>query len=148
MNIFEAIRKDHDVQRELLDRLLATEGASPQRKEIYQELKDHLKTHALAEERYFYNPLMKHDISQPKARHSVAEHNELDEIMADLDEMEMSSPGWLTRAKTLAERLRHHLEEEEREVFQIAGRALKEKHKEELADAYRGTMKDKLDDHA
>lgn len=76
--------------------------------------------HAAAEEETFYAPLMKGEAGQPKGRHSVAEHKELDDIIQELDEMDMSSPGWLTRFKTLRHDYEHHIDEEETEIFPVA----------------------------
>ena len=71
MNIFEALRSDHSRQRDLVERLLATHGASEERKDLFDRLSAELEAHAGAEERYFYVPLMEHDLTQTKARHSV-----------------------------------------------------------------------------
>ena len=43
-------------------------------------------------------------------------------------------------AKELAHRLTHHLDEEEHEVFQVAGKALKETEKDEFGASYQGDM--------
>jgi len=48
MNIFEAIRADHEVQRDLLDQLVQTSGDSPERREIFQEIKRELDIHSIA----------------------------------------------------------------------------------------------------
>lgn len=142
MNIFEALRKDHDVQRDLIDRLLKTEGNSPQRERTWKELQDELEAHAKAEERAFYVPLMKKDLTQEKARHSIAEHHDIDEVIETLNNTDMSSPSWKANAEKLAHLLIHHLDEEEHEVFQMAGKALKEQQKEKLADTYESTMQE------
>lgn len=142
MRIFEAIRHDHDIQRRLADRLIATSGESDERRQLYESFKHELQIHADAEERHFYIPLMEVDMSQDKARHSIAEHQEIDELIEKLDETEMSSPAWLTYAKQLHEIVTHHLDEEEHEVFQLAGKALAEKQKEELAKDYKKMMED------
>jgi hypothetical protein len=47
-----------------------------------------------------------------------------------------SSPGWLPAAKKLAEQLVHHLDEEEEEIFQIAGKAFSEDQKQSLAKEF------------
>lgn len=140
MNIFEEIRADHEKMRTLIDILTKTHGSSEGREEIYPKLKDMLKVHADAEERYFYKPLFDSDLAQDKARHSVAEHHELDEYMEELDNTDMSSPGWIATAKKLGDRLIHHLDEEEHEVFQMAGKALTETEKSSLASDYRKMM--------
>jgi len=42
--------------------------------------------------------------------------------------------------RELEHRLLHHLEEEEREVFQLAGKVLSEEQKTDLAQSYRSAM--------
>ena len=70
MNIFEALRHDHDKQRELVDALIQTHVDTQQRHKLMDELKTELEEHAKFEERYFYNPLMFDDLTHAKARHS------------------------------------------------------------------------------
>jgi hypothetical protein len=140
MNIFEALRSDHEIQRDLVDRLVQTEGASDERKDLFGRLKVELEAHAGAEERFFYVPLMEVDLTQDKARHSVAEHHELDELVEQLEGYDMSGSQWIQTAKELAHRVVHHLDEEEHEVFQLAGKALTEQQKQDLAAEYTDDM--------
>jgi hypothetical protein len=140
MKIFEALRKDHDKQRALVKILLETEGDSPTRNEFYQQLKSELNQHAIAEERHFYAPLMQADETVDLSRHGVAEHHEIDELLAKLDDTNMSSPGWFASFKQLAEKIEHHLAEEEREFFQQAGKTLSESEKRDLAEDYLAEM--------
>jgi hemerythrin-like domain-containing protein len=140
MNIFEALRADHETQRDLIERLVKTEGDSEERRDLFERLKTELEAHAGAEERYFYVPLMENDLTQDKARHSVSEHKELDDFVEQLEEYDMSGSQWLQTAKELAHRLTHHLDEEEHEVFQLAGKALTESDKQEYAEGYRDDM--------
>ena len=140
MTIFEALRDDHDTQRTLVDLLVKTEGDSDGRHELFERLKRELTAHAAAEERYFYVPLMEVDLTQEHARHSVAEHKDLDDFVEQLEGYDMSGSQWLQTAKELADRLLHHLEEEEKEVFPVAGKALTDDQKSSLADEYRADM--------
>lgn len=140
MNIFEALRHDHDKQRELVDALIQTHGDTQQRHKLMDELKTELEDHAKFEERYFYNPLMFDDLTHEKARHSVAEHHEIDELIEQLEDTAMSSSAWLVAAKKLHHLVHHHLSEEEHEVFQLAGKALTEGQKESLAKQYNDAM--------
>lgn len=140
VDIFEALREDHEKQRALADQLVDTHGASDERDELFGKLRRELQDHAAAEERHFYAPLMQHDLTQDKARHSVAEHHDIDELIEQLEETEQTSPQWLVIAKQLRERVTHHLDEEESEVFQMAGKALSDKQKTTLARAYRRQM--------
>ncbi|WP_235297363.1 hemerythrin domain-containing protein [Portibacter marinus] len=140
MNIFEAIRKDHDIQRGLADKLVETSGDSKTRKITWEALKHELQVHADAEERYFYVPLIEKDMTQEHARHGVAEHHEMDELIEKLEETDMSSPAWLSTAKKLREKVFHHLEDEEHTFFQLAGKVLTEKEKTDLQTKYRKHM--------
>jgi len=136
VNIFEALRESHDRQRTYADVLIQTSGDTPERVEAYKQLKSELQAHETAEERHFYIPLMEFDNGVDLSRHAIAEHHAMDEMMEELDETEMSSPAWLAVAKKLAEKVNHHLEEEEQKFFQMAGKLLDDKQKETLAGQY------------
>ncbi|WP_423820897.1 hemerythrin domain-containing protein [Salinisphaera sp. SPP-AMP-43] len=143
--IFEALRESHDKQRRLLAALADTHGDSDKRQGLFAAVKAELVHHENAEERYFYNPLMEHDMTQEKARHSVAEHHEIDELIETLDNTDYSSPAWLNSAKKLEHLVTHHLDEEEQEVFQVAGRVLSEDDKTRLARDYDQMMEEQAD---
>ncbi|GAL76108.1 hypothetical protein JCM19275_2240 [Nonlabens ulvanivorans] len=140
MNIFEALRKDHEIQRDLCDQLVHTSGDTALRKNMFNKLKHELAIHADAEERHFYVPLIESDLTQEKARNSIAEHHEMDELVEKLEETDMDSSAWLKYMKELTHQVEHHLDEEEQEVFQLAGKALNEKEKSSLAKDYQEFM--------
>tara|TARA_R110002012_G_scaffold82388_2_gene208191 strand:+ start:382 stop:819 length:438 start_codon:yes stop_codon:yes gene_type:complete len=142
--IFEAIRHDHDVQRDLLDKLVNTSGETEARKSIYKKLKNQLDAHAIAEERHFYKPLISNDMMQEHARHGIAEHHEIDELLEKLDEAEMDASNWLKIAKDLKEKVEHHLKDEEHSFFQLAGKVFNENQKSELAKEYSNSMKNNI----
>lgn len=140
MTIFEAIRKDHDIQRELLDKALATSGDTSKRKEIWDKLKVELKGHETAEERNFYKQLIDNDMMVEHTRHGIAEHHEIDELIEKVEEADMNSSAWLAHMKSLDHQVRHHLEDEEKSFFQLAGKVFSETQKTELAKKYTSEM--------
>lgn len=144
MTIFEAIRKDHDTQRELLDKLVNTSGDTNTRDSLFKELKKELQIHAEAEERHFYKPLISNDMMQEHARHGIAEHHEIDELIEKLEQTDYDSSAWLKIAKDLKHKVEHHLEDEERTFFQLAGKAFSEEQKTKLAKPYSVYMSDNL----
>jgi len=146
MTIFDALRADHETQRTLVDLLTKTTGDSDGRTELFARLKRELEAHAGAEERHFYVPLMELDATQEKARHSVAEHKELDDFIEQLEGYDPGSSQWLQTARELAHRLTHHLDEEEHEVFQMAGKVLTDDQKQQLADDYDTDMQRRRDE--
>ena len=104
MSIYENIRKDHERHRELLEKLADTTGDSESRRECWEAFYYDVKSHAAADD----------------ARHSVAEHKEMDDIIEELNATEFSSPAWLTRFKTLKHDYEHHMDEEENDIFEKA----------------------------
>ncbi|HHF0568364.1 TPA: hemerythrin domain-containing protein [Vibrio alginolyticus] len=135
-NIFDVLKESHEKQRLLLDALMETSGYSPAREEFYHNLKEELEQHAAAEERFFYAPLIDSDKTIDLTRHGIAEHHEIDKVIAQLDATDMSSPAWLNLMKTLRHKVLHHLEEEEQRFFQLAGKVMTDKQKMKLADGY------------
>jgi len=136
MNIFETLRENHDLQRDLAAQILNTSGASEQRSNLFENYKSVLTAHATAEERHFYIPIMDSDSGVEAARHAIAEHHEIDELIEELEETDPSSSAWLAVAKKLTEKVEHHLDEEEQIFFQMAGKILNEKQKTALVEPY------------
>jgi vacuolar-type H+-ATPase subunit C/Vma6 len=141
MNIYEAIRKDHDIQRKLLDQLIETSGDTKKRNILFKSLKSELQIHADAEERYYYKPLIDTDLMQEKARHGIAEHHDIDELIETLEKTDYDSSAWLKTAKDLKEKVEHHLDDEEHTFFQLSGKVLSEQQKQNLATSYLKHMK-------
>ena len=136
MNIFEALRASHEIQRELSEKLIKTSGNTEERRELFELLKNELFAHAVGEDRYFYIPLMMTDSGLNITRHALSEHHEIDELLEQLTETDMSNHGWLAIAKKLSEKVHHHLKEEEHGFFQQAGKILSEQQKQSLAKQY------------
>jgi hypothetical protein len=136
MNIFEALRVSHETQRELYARLLASKAGSPEGQRIFLELKRELLAHETAEERCLYVPLFEHDATVDAARHAIAEHHQMDEMVESLEQMEPASAQWRECAEKLCGKIEHHLTEEERKFFQEAGKVLTEAQKTTLAKEY------------
>ena len=136
MNIFEALRESHDNQRALSEQLIQTHGHTELREQLFQALKNELWAHSVAEDRYLYIPLMFNDIGLDISRHALSEHHEMDELVEQLEETDMSSPSWLAIAKQLSDVVHQHLKEEEHKFFQQAGKILDDKQKEKLGQQY------------
>ncbi|MDY6449367.1 hemerythrin domain-containing protein [Acinetobacter faecalis] len=136
MNIFEALRESHNKQRDIAEKLIQTSGDTEERRALFDQFKNELFAHAVAEDRYFYIPLMMTDSGLNITRHALAEHHEMDELLEQLTETDFSNTGWLAVAKKLSETVLHHLEEEEHSFFQQAGKILDDKQKETLAKKY------------
>lgn len=136
--IYEVLGDSHDQQRTLCQRLTRTRASNPQgRIDTLTELRIELAAHAAAEERFLYAPILMDDRGLQSARHALAEHHEIDELVEDLQALDPSGTAWGNTAKALAHKVRHHLKEEESKFFQISGKILSQTQKTTLAGKYR-----------
>lgn len=135
-DIFTRLKQDHDRHREMLDHVADTSGDTKERRESFEQLRIDVSAHANAEEQSLYAEMLARPDLQDKGRHSVAEHKEAEDYFEDLVDMDFSSTGWLTRFKTLKERLEHHMDEEENEIFAAAKKDLSDERAQELAKIF------------
>jgi len=123
-DIFGRLVEDHDRHRALLSMIEQTEGKSPERRKLFDELVHELKGHAAAEEQALWSTVLRDPETTDFARHAIAEHKEIDDMLADLAARDMASPAWLRRFAALKEEYLHHIREEEQEQFVAARKRL------------------------
>ena len=123
-DILGRLVQDHDRHRALLAMVCETSGKSPERQQLFTELTLELKSHAAAEEQALWSSVLRNPATTEDARHAVAEHKEIDDMLADLAARDMASPGWLRRFAALREEYLHHIAEEEQEQFVAAEKQL------------------------
>lgn len=119
-DIFGRLVEDHDRHRALLAMIEETHGDSEERRELFEELTRELKSHAAAEEQALWSTVLRDPATTDFARHAVAEHKEIDDMLGDLAARDMGSPGWLRRFASLKDEYLHHIREEEQEQFVAA----------------------------
>ncbi|WP_022704981.1 hemerythrin domain-containing protein [Pseudorhodobacter ferrugineus] len=115
--IYDAIKNDHDAHRDLLATIADGSKTKAARKKAWEDFYHDVKAHAAAEEETFYSKLISKTWGQDTARHSVHEHQQLDDLMEDLNKTAIDADGWLDKFNTLHHDYNHHIDEEEDEVF-------------------------------
>ena len=126
MDIFEALLQSHARQRAHVPSACSTASATPPNaSKAFDELKTEMAAHETAEERAFYVPLIEHDETVDPARHGIAEHHEMDEMVEDLEKAEEGSAEWLEDVGKLVHKVHHHLDEEEQKFFPQARKVLR-----------------------
>ena len=136
MNLFDLLHDSHERQRTLCRQLTSARASTATREAAFLQLKVELEAHAAAEERFLYVPLLMTDGGLSASRHALSEHHDIEELCEDLSVSDKGTPGWLDTAKALGHKVRHHLKEEERKFFKVAGRLLTEAQKDLLARRY------------
>lgn len=141
MNIYTAIKEDHEVQRELIEKIKNTKNKGKEKRlKAYNQLKVELKAHEVAEERCFYKPVIKTDKMIEDARHGMAEHHEMDEIMEKLEDIKVDTDTWFDMVEKLCHKVDHHLKDEEGEFFSHAKKVYSDEKAEKLAEKYQSEM--------
>lgn len=115
--IYEAIEKDHKEHRELLSTIADGSKEETERRQAWDQFYHDVKAHAAAEEETFYSKLISKTWGQDAARHSVHEHQQLDDLMEELNGMSVGADGWSEKFDKLKHDYEHHIDEEEDEVF-------------------------------
>ena len=130
--IFADLKADHDQQRKLLAQIAETKGDSDERRTLFETLMLDLAAHAAAEEESLYANMLGNPELREDARHSVSEHKEVDDMLGELRDIDMSSSAWLVKFKEMRHRYEHHIDEEEEEMFPAAAKELSRDETERL----------------
>ncbi|WP_416878330.1 hemerythrin domain-containing protein [Litorimonas sp.] len=136
MSIYTRLEKDHDKQRDLIEKIKKTQNGSKNRSELWTDLKVELEAHASAEEQAFYSELMRDPDGTDETRHAVEEHQEMHEIISELDIMDQSDDLWLKKFEKLAHKVIHHVDEEEAEFFPKAKKLFKKSEEKEMLEDF------------
>jgi hemerythrin superfamily protein len=126
MNAIELLKSDHRQAEGLMDQIeLADKGAASS-KPLFNELKAALTLHTQIEEQIFYPALRSHEETRDMIEESVREHDEVDQLLAEMTAMSPRDDEFMDKLVELRDSVSHHVEEEESEMFpkaeQILGR--------------------------
>lgn len=111
------LKQDHDKVKKLFDRFEKTDSASECR-EIVREACAELKVHARVEEELFY-PSLRLNMPDKDGLLDEAdeEHHEAKILVAELELMSGDEDNYRAKFTVLSENVRHHIKEEEGELF-------------------------------
>lgn len=137
MNIYDALSKDHRQFESQLDRLLAASKADdPQWKTTLDELRRGVIAHAHAEEAVLYNALRETDAAKKLVLHSYAEHAAAEGEIRTLGAAKLVDANWTKLVEKLNKDLRHHIQEEESNVYAAARQAFSEEEAQQIGAAF------------
>ena len=144
MNALTLLKRDHDKVKKILGELDATtERGVKTREELFTKVKAQLQVHEAIEEEILYPALKEHPKSRDLVLEAYEEHNVVDTVMAEIDQLPYDDERWGAKLTVMKENLEHHIEEEEGEMFAQCRQVFDD---EELADlgARMSARKDEL----
>ncbi len=149
-DIFHTLIRHHDIQRELCQAFKSAveEKNRTKAEHAFLPLKNELEAHAAAEERHLYVPVMAFDDGLELSRHAIAEHHEMDEMIAILCDGRTGDERFFETALELIDETLHHLKEEENEFFKEARKLLDKPTQERLGVLYQAEHQAFEDKHA
>ena len=147
-DIFSELKEDHDRHREMLEVIGNTHGDSTERHRAFSAFKREVMAHAAAEEQSLYGEMLECPDLTEEGRHSVAEHKEIDDFLEELEDTDMSSPGWIATFKKMRHRYEHHIEEEEDEIFVAAKKTFSSEKADKLGEVFSTRKQAELDGQA
>jgi hemerythrin superfamily protein len=120
-DVIEVLEHDHREVEQMFSELESLRGASTdddlsRRKELAEQVTIELVRHSVAEEVLVY-PQVEEKVSAEEAEHAREEHAEAEEAMQRLEKLDADDPGFDDELATLMSEIRHHIEDEEGEMF-------------------------------
>jgi len=115
------LRSDHERVKDLFRQFESADGG--ERSRLFEEISRELQVHTKLEEEIFY-PAVKRlptDDAKEMVNESVEEHNIVDFVLESMQRLSPDDETFEAKFSTLRENVEHHIEEEEKQLFKIAG---------------------------
>ncbi len=120
-DVIEILEQDHREVEEMFAELESLRGASTEeqksrRKTVTEQVTIELVRHSVAEEVLVY-PRVKDVGGAEEVEHARKEHAEAEETLQRLEKLDADDPAFDDELATLMAEIRHHIEDEEGEMF-------------------------------
>ena len=119
MNAIELLKADHKVVDKLFQKVEATEES--EHPAIFEKINEELEVHAHIEETIFYPALQEKGDKELKdlTLEAIQEHRQMKMFMKELAKLSDDSEQFEPKLTVLMEDTKHHVMEEEGEMFQM-----------------------------
>jgi hemerythrin superfamily protein len=115
-NAIEMLRQDHEKVKKLFEEFKNAEDSQVKKQIVGQTVRE-LETHAALEEEIFY-PAAQEEIGEKESIDEAREeHHVVKLLIGELKKMSAASDRYDAKYKVLAESVKHHIQEEESELF-------------------------------
>lgn len=138
MLIYDFLKKDHEIVKQLLEQLQeSSPTAIKRRRDLLQRLHDEIIPHIRAEEKVFYEPLKDIAGMEDMVLECYEEHVTTESILRELESMDPSQDRWDAKLTVFKESFEHHVDEEEQELFNNARQVLAAEEAQMMGEAFK-----------
>lgn len=119
-NAIELLITDHESVRRLFDEyeeLVDDEAEAEDRQALAEEICAMLTVHSMLEQEILYPAAREAVDNQDQLDEAEVEHQNVDDVIAQIQEMDPAEELYDAKVKVLAEMVDHHVREEEDELF-------------------------------
>jgi len=117
MDALELLKTDHKKVKDLFEKADGNNNEK-QQKQIFEQIKTELETHAHIEETVFYPALAKNEELKDMVLESLEEHKQVKTLLREMENLVADSEKFEPKLKVLMENIEHHaVEEEEEKMF-------------------------------
>lgn len=137
MDAITLLKDDHKTVEKLFKRFeKAGDGAYKEKANVAEKIREELSRHAAIEEQLFY-PVIRATVDDVEdvTLESLEEHHIVKWVLSELDDMDPKDERFTAKMTVLIENVRHHVEEEEDELFPKVREGLGRKDLASLGDA-------------
>ncbi len=115
MNAIELLKSDHDKVDLLFQKVEATEES--EHKALFEKIREELEIHTHIEETIFYPKIKEEPELEDIVLEGIEEHHQAKIFLRELAALAKDSEKFEPKLKVLMEDIKHHVQEEEGEMF-------------------------------
>jgi hemerythrin superfamily protein len=144
MNALELLKTDHQKVKELFKKAEGNTNEK-QQKQLFDQIKAELETHAHIEETIFYPAVAKNEDLKDMVLESLEEHKQVKTLLREMENLTSDSEKFEPKLKVLMENVEHHaVEEEEGKMFPKVRKFMKSAELEELGQELESAKEKKV----
>ena len=118
MTSLTILKADHRKVEELFKKILKPNTSFENQRKLFDELKESLTLHAKTEEKFLYPQMEKTKEAHDLTLEAYEEHNMVKILLKEIP-LVSEKDVWEAKVVVLQEQVKHHVEEEEEELFPI-----------------------------
>jgi hemerythrin superfamily protein len=133
MDLFQILSKDHRAVEQIFERIEKVDNRDgAHREQMFHQIRQELELHTQIEEKLFYPELKRHDGTKKLVADALEEHAEVKQMLQEIGTLSVEDDQWSEMINELKMAVRHHVHEEEGQIFPAARQELDQSRIDEI----------------